>query len=273
MNSKIFEKTDFGIYHFADVIDGVLEDPYSYIVNLSGFYGEGEIQWHLKPFQKHSCFHRFICFIVDSVFYEDPGLIKDHNKDKVLYLDYWFEKYGFNDGRFNDWLKDNNKDYGVGHASVGDIDDYLEEVFLSVEYETLIFQIADEVFYLMFSNRKILLRFNRLISMYLGGVDKTEIDTANLCYLKRDGRLKRRALPKWVKDAVFFRDRGRCVLCNKDLSNLISRQNSSNYDHIVPLNLHGFNDVTNIQLLCEKCNKKKSGSNIGTSQIYEKWYR
>ncbi|MFS7394050.1 HNH endonuclease [Carnobacterium maltaromaticum] len=51
-----------------------------------------------------------------------------------------------------------------------------------------------------------------------------------------------------------------------------SRQNKNNYDHIVPLNLFGLNDVTNIQLLCEECNMKKLDKNYSTSQFYEKWY-
>ncbi|MBO1307814.1 HNH endonuclease [Enterococcus sp. 669A] len=271
MNNGIFEKTDFGIYHFADIIDGVLENTFPYIVNISAIFGEGEIQYYLKPFKKHSCFHSFIGFIVDSVFQEDPGFIDTNSKDRMLYLDHWFVKYGFVDGRFDEWAK--SKGFEIDQASVDDIDEYLEAVILSEEYENLIFQISNEVFYLMFSNRKIMLRFNHLISNYLRTLNKTEIIPDNLCYLKKDGKLKRRALPKWVKDAVFFRDRGRCVLCNKDLSNLVSRQNLNNYDHIVPLNFYGFNDVTNIQLLCEKCNKKKGGNYISTSQVYEKWYR
>ena len=37
--------------------------------------------------------------------------------------------------------------------------------------------------------------------------------------IKMNGTLKRQRIPNWVKKAVYFRDRGQCVLCGKDLSN------------------------------------------------------
>ncbi|WHI44650.1 HNH endonuclease [Microbulbifer sp. TRSA001] len=89
----------------------------------------------------------------------------------------------------------------------------------------------------------------------------------------RPGILKRKSIPKWVQRAVFFRDRGRCVLCDKDLSGTLNLENLENYDHIVPLSKHGLNDVTNIQLLCKECNQidKKGGQPI-TSNKYQSWY-
>jgi 5-methylcytosine-specific restriction endonuclease McrA len=57
-----------------------------------------------------------------------------------------------------------------------------------------------------------------------------------------------------------------------DLSGLVNIENSENYDHIVPLASYGLNDVTNIQLLCSKCNKKKSGGTAITSYKYQTWY-
>jgi 5-methylcytosine-specific restriction endonuclease McrA len=44
------------------------------------------------------------------------------------------------------------------------------------------------------------------------------------------------------------------------------------YDHIVPLAQGGINDVTNIQLLCDKCNLKKTSKNVFTTLKYESWY-
>src|SRR3546814_4546557 len=46
---------------------------------------------------------------------------------------------------------------------------------------------------------------------------------------------------KWAQRAVFFRDRGRCVLCEKDLTGLMSIDNVENYDHIVPISGWGIN--------------------------------
>ncbi|MBV4522630.1 HNH endonuclease [Pseudomonas sp. SWRI74] len=70
--------------------------------------------------------------------------------------------------------------------------------------------------------------------------------------------MKRVTIPKWVRRAVFYRDRGRCVLCDKDLFGQINLENHKNYDHIVPLAKHGLNDTSNIQLLCKECNQMRS---------------
>ncbi|WP_371824720.1 HNH endonuclease [Paracoccus sp. MA] len=40
------------------------------------------------------------------------------------------------------------------------------------------------------------------------------------------------------------------------------------YDHIVPLARFGANDITNIQLLCEPCNLKKSAKDVSVSPLY-----
>lgn len=33
------------------------------------------------------------------------------------------------------------------------------------------------------------------------------------------------------------------------------------------------NDVSNLQLLCESCNGKKSNKVTGASELYERWYK
>lgn len=86
------------------------------------------------------------------------------------------------------------------------------------------------------------------------------------------GRLKRVNIPEWAKRAVFFRDRGRCCLCFKDLTGIISLKSSKNFDHIVPLAAGGLNDVSNLQLLCAECNSKKRHDHIITSNYYQAWY-
>jgi hypothetical protein len=60
----------------------------------------------------------------------------------------------------------------------------------------------------------------------------------------------RERIPQRVKDLVWKRDGGVCVKCgsNKNLE----------FDHIIPVSKGGANTYRNIQLLCEKCNRKKS---------------
>jgi 5-methylcytosine-specific restriction endonuclease McrA len=135
-----------------------------------------------------------------------------------------------------------------------------------VLFETLFDRMADEVFYLLFSNRQFLLDFNNVTT-------NTVIDTVfPKNALTAKGTIKRITIPKWVRTAVFHRDKGRCVFCFTDLTSLINTLTSSNFDHIIPLDLFGTNDPCNIQLTCEKCNKQKTNKDGATSSIYIPWW-
>lgn len=65
-----------------------------------------------------------------------------------------------------------------------------------------------------------------------------------------------RVIPKNVQTEVWRRDQGRCVECD-------SKENIE-YDHIIPWSKGGGNTTRNIQLLCQKCNRIKSGKEPGT---------
>jgi len=80
-------------------------------------------------------------------------------------------------------------------------------------------------------------------------------------------KIKRQHFPVWLKSAIFYRDKGTCVICRCDLSNLVRNQNQIHIDHIVPLNLYGTNDASNMQLLCESCNTSKGDRNTITSAL------
>ncbi|OGF58754.1 MAG: hypothetical protein A2Y62_09585 [Candidatus Fischerbacteria bacterium RBG_13_37_8] len=60
---------------------------------------------------------------------------------------------------------------------------------------------------------------------------------------------KRRRIPKHVQHEVWQRDQACCVECG-------SKENLE-FDHIIPLSKGGSDTVRNLQLLCEKCNRKK----------------
>ena len=63
-------------------------------------------------------------------------------------------------------------------------------------------------------------------------------------------RKRRPSIPRDIRNQVWRRDDGKCVDCgcNKNLE----------FDHIIPVSKGGANTYRNIQLLCEKCNRKKS---------------
>jgi hypothetical protein len=61
---------------------------------------------------------------------------------------------------------------------------------------------------------------------------------------------KRPPIPRDVVDAVWRRDKGQCVYCG-------SKENLQ-LDHIIPFSKGGATTFENLQLLCQKCNLKKS---------------
>jgi len=69
--------------------------------------------------------------------------------------------------------------------------------------------------------------------------------------LEKKGELgKREDIPEHVKMYVWRRDKGQCVQCG-------SKQNLE-FDHNIPVSKGGSNTERNIQILCGKCNRKKS---------------
>lgn len=166
-------------------------------------------------------------------------------------------------------------DYSTGHCADLEVDRYrsiLAEAGLSAPYwlrpehverhirslDRLLGQavavIAPTVFYVLFSDRQFLIAFQGRVAAYIGALKREDHPEI----LVRDGVLKRpKHLPAWLKAGVFYRDRGRCQNCSKDLSGLSRPVRDLNLDHIIPLAAAGSNDPSNFQLLCTHCNSAK----------------
>ncbi len=136
----------------------------------------------------------------------------------------------------------------------------------SEKFEKLFSAMAEEAFHILFYNRNFLLEFNNLVAETV----KTTKYPNELLTRKR--RLRRTGVPEWLRTAVFHRDKGRCVYCNTDLTNLVNTISQKNFDHMVPLDMFGANDPSNIQLACERCNKSKSNKGSSTSFRYPAWW-
>ena len=115
-------------------------------------------------------------------------------------------------------------------------------------------KIEDAVFAILFVDKDFLFRFNKKIADVICKLTMENYPE----YLQTDGYIKREDAPKWLKEGVFYRDKGRCQSCGVDLSKIFLNTDDENYDHIIPLKKGGINDPTNIQLMCEHCNKSKN---------------
>lgn len=126
--------------------------------------------------------------------------------------------------------------------------------------------IVHSAFQIIFQDRSFLRNFH----LKLAEIIEATVDELTEKYpegITVKGTIKRQYFPKWLISAVFYRDKGTCVKCRCDLSNLIRSQNTINIDHIVPLDNYGNNDASNFQLLCERCNKSKGARSSFTSTV------
>jgi len=147
-------------------------------------------------------------------------------------------------------------------------EDYIDYLEKKIK-ENVIDQITNETFQLLFSDRMFCLRFNQIIAEEV----KKNLYADSPEYLEKDGVLKRCTyFPTWVQRAVFLRDKGCCAICLTDLTGLIKTDFDKAIDHIIPLNLGGNNDITNLQLVCQTCNLEKLGHTIRTSEHYPTFF-
>lgn len=153
------------------------------------------------------------------------------------------------------------------------LDEAWSEWILIGGKEQVAAQMAEEMFFVLFANRSFLSRFNEHMAARVSSLVPDEDN--KLLTVNSDGEtvLRRVEPPQWAKRAVFFRDRGYCCECGRNLENSRSPINRAQYDHIVPLAAGGLNDVSNLQLMCESCNGKKSDRRAAASDIYERWYK
>ncbi|MET4661215.1 hypothetical protein ABID80_004946 [Streptomyces sp. PvP037] len=283
----------FRTYRIANIVDAIMRNPFAYLHQLEGLTVNDGIYDFLPHWQKESALHKFIRFIADEILMNDtdgPTRVPfgpDHLHPKwILPVDVAMLKYGIIDEPLflipdepdpseTSASEDDPSHFRDPHYVVNACYHYLLDLRWTQVYEDLMSRITDEVFYVMFLNRRALANLNEFLASYVEEVRRDNFDTdeASLSDLfARDGELKRARPPMWARRAVFYRDRGRCTACGADLSGLIDTLSVGNYDHMMPLARGGLNDVTNLQLLCEDCNSKKSDRVVAPSNRYRRWY-
>jgi len=253
---------------------------------MEGFF-EGSGGAFVKPFPKRSAFHHFIEYIVSFVLRDRTLAVSpaDLLEEEKLFehapfdcrpdcrrcpINDAFDVHGLNHESFEDWLREQGKSFE--QSDEDDVYEYCDELLVAGPWEDLVTQISDEVFFVLFSNRRILQAFNEEMGSEMSRVRISDLDEQDRKWLRKDGVLNRVEPPTWASTAVFHRDRGLCAFCFSDLTGLINISGDPHCDHIVPLAGGGLNDVTNLQLLCRDCNLKKRHDRVEPSDVYERWY-
>lgn len=251
------------VYEMASLVEECINNPASLI----------EIDWSdidvlncLVDFQKITLLHHYIFSIIavehryeyrkNEDMYEDSEEMR-HEVEATL------RAYGISFIPYDEYVQSLPKK--------SEEDFYFHGWFRKHEaqFEQLWEQITDEVFHLLFANRAFLLAFNQALAQHLSS-NHVKIPAT---FLTGKGVLKRQThFPVWLTKAVFYRDQGKCVLCQRDLTGLINTDFQIHFDHIVPLKLWGTNDPCNIQTLCADCNLKKSGKAAQTALRYQPWW-
>lgn len=287
MRSPQLELRFYETYYFANAIRNILADPSAYLRNLDAFYGDDRHLMHSRPFPRFSAFHTFLWFVIDDLISDSDSLDIDKRRKMVerfadlphyafgrdptvLPINEALAYYQIPHESFEVWLKGQGRSFA--EVDEDDVAEYHEHLRSEGPMETLTLRAVHEVFFVLFANRRVLLWFNSMMASQFRDTDLDEVPQEYACNFARSGALRRVRIPSWVKRAVYFRDRGCCVACHRDLSGMLNISANEHYDHIVPLAGGGLNDVTNIQLLCDDCNRKKSGGQPLTSDLYEAWY-
>lgn len=261
------------VYYYCGILNNVIEYQQEEFLTKLWEFSHVYLEKVPEKYNKESVLLLFCRWAVKSIMEEDmeeelaelKQLIEESadKNEKALEKVFWnngvyfsfeveraIEHYYGKSNHFCEWLLEETYDL-LEDA----FDDYLVQLWIGDKYENVVDKIAEEMFYILFMNRDFLLYFNHYMSR------------------THEVNFSRIHMPEWVKRAVFYRDRGRCVLCGKDLSGqlAISGEREIHYDHMVSLEQGGMNDVTNIQLLCSSCNLSK-GTFSATSNIYQNWY-
>lgn len=287
MKRPFLEARFYETYYFATAVRNILHDRFAYLRDLDGFFCDDSYLQYVQPFPRFSAFHSFVRFVIEDVvrvgdsevdlrgrqqrlqqFSKFPEALEPHPTE--LPINEALKFYDIRHTSFDEWLE--GRDVEFLNATDDDVYDYHQDLRLEGPIEELVKRFVAEVFFVLFQNRGVLLLFNDMMADLIAETELTTVPAEYRKYFVRSGVLRRAPIPKWVRRAVYFRDRGMCVRCYADLSGTLRVSSAENFDHIVPLASGGLNDVTNVQLLCQACNSRKRQGEPVTSNVYEAWY-
>lgn len=227
-------------YELCSIVDQVLRDPFEYASNLEGLTCDDGWIDLTAPFEKHPALHKLIEFVVRNVHHEQiesfdlveiqrlvenlkdlPESVQDMQLT-TLPIELAFSAHDIPHETFTEYLTSVDKTFAS--ASDDDLYHFVQDTFLTEAYDRLLNQTVKEVFHIVFQNRRLLLSFNDYVSNIIARTKLNKIRELTTDRFEANGTLQRHRPPQWAQRAVFFRDRGRCVLCVKDLSGLTLRR-------------------------------------------------
>jgi hypothetical protein len=277
-------------YRIANRVQAVACNPFAYLRKLESLTLDFGISEYIPHWQKDTALHKFTRYIADEMLEADNcGDQKVPFGDDMIHprwtipVEAAFVDYGIREEIEFEIPKVPQIESRHGDMTyLSDAPEVLDACYehfqwlqLSQAYDDLLHKLADEVFFVMFTNRVTLQCLHKYLAKHTGEVDQEWISEAHpelVKYYTKLGRLRRTSIPKWAQRAIFYRDRGRCTRCKKNISGLLDSLTIENYDHIIPLAKGGLNCVTNLQLLCEACNRSKSDRPLPVSESYRRWF-
>lgn len=272
MKSKLFQVEYYDTYYYAHLLDIHLEPDYEYADTVDNFFiFKVEPHKFLAAFQKFSTLHQFLEYFIKEEIYDEVSWGFSPERPRRLMIENALKHFGLEYVSFEGWL--NSKGYIRKQVSDGLMHEYLCYLYDRGPLRKLLDILIEEIFFVMFMNRYFLSKFNERAASYISEIKVKDLPRNEKHLLKSDGILHRRRIPVWARRAIFYRDRGLCGFCQKDISGLLGVHSEKHYDHIVPLARGGMNDITNLQLLCGECNLGKRHRNTDVSNYYERWYR
>ncbi|MBU4387841.1 HNH endonuclease [Candidatus Dependentiae bacterium] len=268
MDKRMKTFSFYGAYETADIVKKILHVD-------DGQFGSGHVEsfidgsderklLSLAKFSKITLLHGFILYCLNDNFNHEKRYIKKYGSATIAWTETiasLLSQYQINfrpiklsdDDIFTDEIERKKALFWLDN-----IDNSLHQLWL---------KLADEAFHILFRDRMVLQFFNLHVANIIH-----DWDDLLTIYKTKKGYFKRCRMPSWLKKAIFHRDQGICVFCNKDLTGIYNTLSQKNFDHIVPLSQYGANDPTNIQLSCRDCNNQKSNKNNSTSDSYAKWW-
>ncbi|MBW7632583.1 HNH endonuclease [Bacillus licheniformis] len=227
-------------------------------------YDINVVQRMFKP-NKKTLLHYFIEMFCDP--YEDiDSLHKNLDEEEALKIILPILKEYKQIDNIEGFIFD---DFVISERINNDYDQFIKNMqeFITRNNKLIIDHLVHSTFQILFLDRSFLHDFHKKVS---------EIVKKNIVYLASTypehftvkQRIKRTEYwNTWLEHAIFYRDKGHCVICRTDLTKTLSVTGTVHIDHIIPLELFGSNDSSNLQLLCESCNTSKGARTTETNNM------